>query len=125
MYKTLSPDGVIDDRARLMFKDGVLNCGLMQQARLTTGGANDTSTLPVTLSTIATDMGLKFSANEYIAIGVRVKKAYTHKYGTEPPKHEQLCGGAVRKVCSYTQKDVGLIQAEIQEFNSGRESPCG
>ena len=112
MYKTLSPDGVLDDRARLLFKDGVLNCGHGgMQTSIT-----DSSMLPVTLSTVATDMGFNFSSNQYIAIGSRVKKAYMEKYGVEPSKHEQLCGGAVRHVCSYTQKDVGLIQRVLQEY---------
>ena len=103
MYKTLSPDGVLDDRARLLFKDGVLNCGRGgMQTSIT-----DSSMLPVTLSTVATDMGFNFSSNQYIAIGSRVKKAYMEKYGVEP--HEQLCGA------SRVQ-----LHAEGRWFNSAR-----
>ena len=110
IYKSLSPEGTIDDRARLMFKDNVLNTFTLQKkGECVPEAAADDSRLPVTISTLAGELGLKFTENEYIAIGQRVRNAYVSKYNEPPPKHEQFAGGAVRKVCSYTRRDRELI----------------
>jgi hypothetical protein len=119
LYRALSPGGVIDSRAELLFRDSVLNGYLSQiQGNGALRVADSDDNMPVTLSNIAADMGLKFSSNDYISIGTKVKAAYVKKYGTEPAKHDQLCGGAVRKICSYTKKDIELIQ-EVLRAHAG------
>ncbi len=46
----------------------------------------------------------------------QVKENYKKKYGTDPPKHEQIVGGAVRPVCTYQAKDRDLIESVIKTF---------
>jgi len=111
-YASLCPNKTIDDRARLMFKDYCLNlvsCG--------THGAITNGNAPITISNLATKMGYKFDTTSLIAIGAEVAKRYKAKYGVAPSKHEQQCGGAVRLVCSYTEKDHGLVEDVLLEWN--------
>jgi hypothetical protein len=117
LYTTLSPNGIIDDRARVLFKDNVLNLGLKrptEEGGITT--VTDDSRQPVTISTIATSLGLRFTENDYKAIGKKVKAAYVSKHSEDPSKHEQICGGAVRQVCSYTRRDRDLIIEVLRSF---------
>jgi hypothetical protein len=111
-YASLCPNKTIDDRARLMFKDYCLNlvsCG--------THGAITNGNAPITISNLATKMGYKFNTTSLIAIGAEVAKRYKAKYGVAPSKHEQQCGGAVRLVCSYSEKDHGLVEEVLLDWN--------
>lgn len=117
LYATLSPNGVIDDRARIQFKDNVLNLGSMGKKQLNQQTTvDDDSKLPVTISMIATELGMKFSDNDLKSIGKKIKEAYVAKYHEDPPKHEQICGGAVRSVCSYTRRDKPLIIEVLRSY---------
>jgi hypothetical protein len=71
---------------------------------------------PITISTVAAEIGLRFATEELQSIGCKVKKMYLQKYGTSPPKHEQMVGQAVRNVCSYTERDRGMIEEVLRGF---------
>ena len=124
LYATVSPNGMIDDRARVLFKDDILNLRLKTPTDsggiVSTATYTDGSNLPVTISAIASDIGLKFADNDYKAIGKKVKEAYVAKYSDNPPKHEQICSGAVRQVNSYTQRDKDLIVNVLRGFKASR-----
>lgn len=121
-YTALCPNKTIDERARIMFKDSFLNLIPMgSQKAITNGdggsaGAGGNGNAPITISTLATRLGLKFSSAELITIGKEVAKRYKARYNQEPPKHEQICGGAVRPVCSYTEKDRALVEEVLRTF---------
>jgi hypothetical protein len=126
LYASLcGPHPRIDDRARLLFKDVVMNmatgpvAGTPGQPQITPSGeipVKEQSTGFLTISTVASYMGYTFDTNQLMKVGVAVKKAYKTKYGEEPPKHEQFVGGAVRRVNTYQEKDRELMEFEIQEF---------
>lgn len=113
-YLSLCPNNTMDDRARLVFKDYCLSLALRGIGGPVINKNSDDN--PVTISNLAANIGLKFSTSELISIGQEVKKRYKAKYGADPSKHEQQCGGAVRAVCSYTEKDADMIQQVLREF---------
>ena len=121
-YTEVCRDTVIDERARLIFKDSFLNIAMLQgpaagPALLTDGQVNNK---PVSLSMIATEMGMKIPSNELISVGVELKKRYVEKHGKEPSKHDQLCNGRMTKVNSYTESDRSLIEEVLRWHAAGR-----
>jgi hypothetical protein len=110
-YQTLCPGSVLDDRARLLFKDAYLN--LCAGQRALTNGVDLGK--PLTISTVASDMGLRFTSTELQSLGCKIKGLYKAKYDEDPPKHEQFCNGAVRKVCSYTERDRCMVEQALRE----------
>ena len=126
LYASLcGPHPRIDDRARLLFKDVVMNtatgpvAGTPCQPQIAPSGeipVKEQSAGFLTISTVASYMGYTFDTKQLMKVGVAVKNAYKAKYGEEPPKHEQFVGGAVRRVNTYQEKDRELMEFEIQEF---------
>lgn len=113
-YSAISSDTAIDERARLLFKDNLLN--LVTVGRLAIGnGQVPPAVKPISISMVAADMGFKPTTRELIRAGVEVKSRYLVKYHKDPPKHEQLCDGRVTKVNSYTEADRGLIEAVLRD----------
>ena len=116
-YALLCPDGKIDDQARIMFKDTLLNLCMANNnngsAAITNGPLAST---PLTISNVASKMGMVLSTDKLQEVGFAVAKAYKQKYGEKPSKHEQLCGGAVRSVNSYTERDRDLVEAVLATF---------
>jgi len=112
LYTDLCPNQIMDERGRVLLKDCILNA-LTNQYLLTNGQSEPTKFL--TISTVAAEMGHHFDTQTLIKIGKAVKQAYLNKYDTEPPKHEQIVGGAVRPVCTYQAKDRDLIERAINQ----------
>ena len=121
-YNEVCQDTVIDERARLIFKDSFLNIAMLQgpaagPALLMDGQVNNK---PVSLSMIAAEMGMKIPSNELISIGVELKKRYVAKHGKDPSKHDQLCNGRMTKVNSYTESDRPLIEEVLRWHAAGK-----
>lgn len=115
-YTSLCPGRMIDDRARLMFKDNILNIATQpsptgSQLAIENGEVNRK---PLTISDLATGLGLKFGRGDTQKIGRMVAASYREKYGQEPGKHEQFVDGAVRLVNSYTERDKAMVEAAIR-----------
>jgi hypothetical protein len=70
----------------------------------------------ITVSSVAADMGLCFSAGTLIKINRRVKRDYEELYDEEQPKHEQIVGGAVRQVCTYQERDREIVEDVIRRY---------
>jgi hypothetical protein len=120
LYTSLCPNAIIDERARVHIKDRILTA-ISNQYLLTNGPSEPTRFL--TISTVAYELGYHFEAPSLIKIGKMVKQEYIKKYNTEPPKHEQIVGGAVRPVCTYQAKD--LIRTFVSEYIKPRSvSSC-
>jgi hypothetical protein len=113
MYTTLCPGNQLDDRTRLHFKDTIVNLSSAAAGKAITNGE---SNAPLTISTIAAELGLRFTTDELKCIGAKISKLYRAKYNTAPPKHEQQCGGAVRPVCSYTERDRDIVEQALREY---------
>jgi len=116
MYATLCPGGQLDDRTRLHFKDTIVNISSAAAGnyKAITNGEAKSLNAPLTISTVAAELGYRFSASDLISIGTKISKLYTAKHGTAPPKHEQQCGGAVRLVCSYTERDRDIVEQALR-----------
>jgi hypothetical protein len=115
LYTSLCPNQIIDERARVLIKDCILNA-ISNQYLLTNGPSEPTKF--ITISTVASELGHHFDSPTLIKIGKIVKQEYIKKYNTEPPKHEQIVAGAVRPVCTYQAKDRDLIESAIKTFVS-------
>jgi hypothetical protein len=120
-----SPAATMDERARLIFKDGLLNfvVRINQNAQPAIAGADGSAPAPVvqpigflTISTVATGLGYQFNSDQLKRVGGRIAQAYYLKHKESPPKHDQFVDGAVRKVNTYQDKDRELIEAAIKTF---------
>ena len=128
-YAALCPNKVIDDRAKLLFKDNILNIFTMAppargqlaiaaEPQLAIGVVAPPVNLnkPITISTLAVELGHRFDSGQLQKIGKRVASAYREKYGESPGRHEQLVGQASILVNSYTERDRGLMEKVIVDF---------
>jgi hypothetical protein len=113
-YTSLCPNMLIDDRARLMFKDNILNIAAPNTQLVIGNGEEHKS---ITISTVASALGCRFDKSDVGKIGKVVAAAYREKYGQEPGKHEQFVDGAARLVNSYTERDRGMVEAAILSYN--------
>ena len=131
--KLSSPQTSMDERARLIFKDNLMNMivkGVQPPVPVITmpaiaGDASSgtpTPTAPsvgfLTISALASEMGYKFDSSQLKKLGMRIAQAYSRQYKQSPPKHDQFVDGAVRKVNSYHVKDRALLEREITGFTS-------
>ena len=122
-YQFLCPGQVMDDTARVMFKDQVLNMAMGdygQRKRLKAAGDPQDDAVydnkPITVSTVATQMGVILTGPEAQKVGIQLKQKYFERYQRPPTKKEQLVGGAMREVNSYTERDKELMQEVIAGF---------
>jgi len=105
----------LEERARLLLKDTYMNLLLNQPVGAKT---DETASLnkPISIASIAAELGYKPSTNDSKKIGKSIKKAYVKKYGDNPPKHEQVCDGRVTRVNSYTERDRSLVEEALHAF---------
>jgi hypothetical protein len=114
LYTHLCPNQIIDERGRVLLKDCVLNS--LTGGRLLTNGGEPSATKFITISSVAAEMGLHFDTGTLIKIGRDVKREYKALYDEEPPKHEQIVGGAVRPVCTYQERDRAVVSEVIKRY---------
>lgn len=98
----------IDDRARLLFKDNMMNC-------VGISTTDDPNATPMTISTYAAELGIRITGEQAKEAGVIMAKRYKDKYNIKPSKHGQLCDGAVRNVNSYTRTDADMLLECIRD----------
>lgn len=116
-YTSLCPGAIMDDRARLMFKDNLLNLASTSpystQAVIENGipvaSVPDESTRPMTASSLAVETGRHYTTKALQRIGVIMSNLYQKKYGEKASQHEQYTDGAVRLVRSYTRRDKDML----------------
>jgi hypothetical protein len=124
-YRDLCQDTVMDERARLMLKDCFLNAIMATQSgtqRLIhdAGGSEPPPNAPISLSSVATNLGLKIPDNDFISIGKELSKRYFIKHGKRPSKHDQMCKGKVLNVNSYFESDRPLVEEVLRWHDAGR-----
>ena len=113
-YQSLCPGGIVDDRAKLLFKDCILNLTGSPQLAIT----NNPDSNPKSVSDIATSMGKKFSPGDIIKVGVVAATKYRERYGPKesPGKHGQFVNGRMCEVNHYVARDHDLVNAAVSEF---------
>ena len=125
-YRALCQDTSMDSRAALILKDYYLNMIILPPVaapnRLTDGTEQQpapppVSSRPISLSQVATEMGLKIPTGELISLGGKLRKEYESKHGHPPGKHDQLCSGRMTKVNSYCESDRPLVVEVLREWS--------
>lgn len=112
----------LDDRTRLMIQDALQNSILNT---MTTRGAqatltNGTSNTPISIGSVAAELGYRPTTNDAKRIGVDIKKRYLRLHNKPPPKHDQLCEGRVTQVNSYTEQDKPLLVEALHAYFAPR-----
>jgi hypothetical protein len=113
----------MDQRARLMLKDGFLNMAMAAQQgqpgqgsqALITNGSQVSPNKPISLSSVAVELGFKIPDNEFIGIGKKVSSRYFQLHGKPPTKHDQLIKGKVTLVNSYMESDRPIVEEVLRE----------
>lgn len=135
-YRELCLDTVMDERMRLMLKDGFMNMALAAQkgspcqGLLTDGGGVSPNT-PISLSMVANDLGLKIADGDWQSIGLELSNRYFALHGKRPEKHPQTVGGKIMDVCNYYERDRPLMvevfrwHVEKQESEQTSEQTSG
>ena len=123
-YQSLCPNQILDDQARVMFKDQILNMAMGDygpKKRLITVVEEASEepiyeNKPITVSTVASQMGVILKGTDAQKIGLKLKEMYFARYQRPPTKHEQMVGGAMREVNSYTERDKDMVRDAILAF---------
>jgi hypothetical protein len=132
-YRELCQDTVMDERMRLMLKDGFMNIALAAQKgpscqRLLTnnGSAGDAAGVspnePISISSVADDLKLKFAEGDWQKIGLELSNRYNALHGDRPPKHKQLVGAQILKINDYYERDRPLMEEVLRWYAEKRES---
>ena len=100
----------LDDNTRLMVLEA------MQKSILNTMNSSNTENAPISISSVAKEMGYNASPDDVQGIGRDLGKRYRQKHGQHPSKHDQLCNGRVTSVNSYTEKDRPLVAEAVQAY---------
>lgn len=113
--------GIIDDRARLRFKDYYLdsiavNSDQVQssQGRITNGDERE-----ITITDVAKEIKIKLKHGQETQAGRIMARLYRAKYGENAGKVERHVDGASRMVYGYYRKDIDLMEQAIREAASG------
>jgi hypothetical protein len=119
LMTSLNPDWTSDARLRLQLEDSMKNAFFTPtQPLITNGEAQVSLTRSIDVSTVGQDLGMRLKDGERLAIGKLWKKKYFETYSKAPPLHDQFVNGAVRKVCSYTERDRAMGESVIREYFS-------
>jgi len=94
----------------------------LQQLQITNGGGASESTtndnMPISLSMVAVNMGLRIPTSGLISCGKELKKRYVALHGKDPSKHDQLCDGRMTQVNSYMESDRPLMQEVLRAWRA-------
>ena len=98
-YKSLCPNGELDEDARKRFMTSIHNLANKQAFRRLT--VAEKQNVRITVEQVVSDLGLLLDPNQLISAKIWASKAYESKYGEKPKKHAH--------VCTYTMKDRDLL----------------
>ena len=118
----------LDDRTRLMIQDALQNTiltsmhqgslaitnGRSSQSITATTNANDNA--PISIGSVATELGYKPSTADAKRIGIDLRKRYFKLHSKPPSKHDQLCDGRVTLVNSYHEQDRQLVEEALHAY---------
>jgi len=121
-YQTLCVDTTMDERAKILFKDSLLNSTLIG-GRITNGAGEDTT--PISLSQMGVKLGYHLSTDEYKKVGKIMSKLYREAYDAPPPKHTQLVNGQAMEVNTYFAKDKELVKQALEQYTRESCAPDG
>ena len=103
-YKSLCPNGELDEAARKRFMSSISSLANKRAFRCLTVG--ERLNVRITVEQVASDLGLLLDSSQLISAKIWASKAYEAKYGEKPVKHAH--------VCTYTAKDRDLIEKAVK-----------
>jgi hypothetical protein len=119
LMTSLNPEWKSDARLCLQLEDSMKNAFFTpRQPLITNGEAQVPLTRSIDVSTVAQDLGMRLKDGEAKAIGIKWKKRYFETYDKAPSLHDQFVNGAVRQVCSYTERDRPMGESVIRDYFS-------
>ena len=121
-YQNLCVDTTIDERAKILFKDSLLNSTLIG-GRITNGASEDAT--PISLSQMGVKLGYHLSTDDYKKVGKIMGKLYREAYDAPPPKHTQLVNGQAMEVNTYFAKDKELVKKALEQYTRESSAPDG
>jgi hypothetical protein len=106
-----------DERFRMALVDASKNITLLNvQSQSANFIADDMDNISISISSVAAELGKRFTTRELSDVGRVVAAAYREKHGKNPPQHEGFANGHVVKINSYFKKDRELIVNAIQKI---------
>lgn len=112
LYKSMCTNGELDDRARLLFKDQILNTIIFNSPGLITNGDES----EITISDVARELKIKLKHGQETQAGRIMARLYREKHdGQDPIKGPRQVDGAVRMVNTYRRKDIDIMEQAIRE----------
>lgn len=123
-YTSLCPGQTLDDRARVMFKDNLLNlvgptgtpAVQLVESGVPLSAPEDSR--PMTISSFAVEEGKRYDTKALQRIGMIMSNLYQKRHGKKASQHEQFTDGAVRTVRSYTRKDKDILLEAFRVFDA-------
>jgi len=103
-YKSLCPNGELDEAARKRFMSSISSLANKRAFRCLTVG--ERLNVRITVEQVASELGLLLDSSQLISAKIWASKAYEAKYGEKPVKHAH--------VCTYTAKDRDLIEKAVK-----------
>ena len=108
----------LDERTRLLLKDTYMNLLILTsnspaQGQIANGPSPNT---PISISSVATELGYKPNSADSQRIGIDLKKRYVKQHGKPPSKHEQICSGRNTYVNSYSLLDRPLVVEALHAY---------
>ena len=108
--------GHLEDRDKLNLADAVRNTSFNLLP------ARTDAPEPITISGRAVEMGLRLDRSQLIQAGRLTAQNYKSTYNEEPVKHTQYVDGAPRKVNSYTEDHIEIIDDAIKQVTQVLEA---
>ena len=103
-YKSLCPNGELDEAARKRFMSSISSLANKRAFRCLT--VAEKQNVRITVEQVASELGLLLDSSQLISAKIWASKAYEAKYGEKPVKHSH--------VCTYTVKDRELIEKAVK-----------
>jgi hypothetical protein len=115
-YHALCVDTVMDERAKVMFKDVILNSTLMGRAITNGGPVVSDAAVPISISQVAASLGQQLDQKDQLQVGRLAAKLYAEKHGEAPSKHTQIVNGRATLVNNYFEPDRGILEAACKAY---------
>ena len=103
-YKSLCPNGELDEDARKRFMTSIHNLANKQAFRRLT--VAEQQNVRITVEQVVSDLGLLLDPSQLSSAKIWASKAYEAKYGERPKKHAH--------VCTYTTKDRDILVKAVK-----------
>ena len=114
-YNQLCTNMVMDERARIIFKDSLLN--LINAGRAITNGDNSDHALPISISQVASALGYHFDTKQLSQVGKIASGLYIRQHDKTPHKHTQLIEGRATEVNTYFESERELLEEACRIYS--------